>query len=358
VDNLTLTPLGAGDLIDRAIRLYRRHFATLLRIAAPPVVISAFGAVLTTIGFREFTITRSSGSLLVYGVILLFGVVLNWSGLLFQVVVMGGATRNLVTHLLWNEPFTARRTYRNVRSRFFGLLGAALVVALCVMFATGVASFVWYLMVIIVVFGAVAIAQAFPVWLAATIGTLASVALTFVALAIFFFLVSRLAYVPQVMLVEGKGIADSVRRSFALARGNVRRLMAMSIFTWLAAYSALMILVIPLGWYGYLNGINPFALGSSEWPVWFAVGYSVLGQLSSILIAPVWMLGLSLLYLDERVRHEGYDIELLAARQLPPMPDPDAVVSRVYTPALVTHEAHREKLQSGSFPESSTLGLR
>ena len=38
---LALAPLGAGDLIDRAVRLYRQHFLTLIRIAAPPVSISA-----------------------------------------------------------------------------------------------------------------------------------------------------------------------------------------------------------------------------------------------------------------------------------------------------------------------------
>ncbi len=33
--------------------------------------------------------------------------------------------------------------------------------------------------------------------------------------------------------------------------------MAMTFFIIFATYSALMILVIPLGWYGYLNGIDP-----------------------------------------------------------------------------------------------------
>ena len=35
-NELALAPLGAGDLIDRAVRMYRRHFLTLIRIAAPP----------------------------------------------------------------------------------------------------------------------------------------------------------------------------------------------------------------------------------------------------------------------------------------------------------------------------------
>jgi hypothetical protein len=122
------------------------------------------------------------------------------------------------------------------------------------------------------------------------------------------------------MLVEGHGVFDAIGRSMTLARGNVRRLTAMFLFTTFATYSALMLFIIPLGWYGYLQGINPFALKQAEWPIWYAVGYQVLTQASSILLAPVWMLGLSLLYVDERVRHEGYDIELMAAQQLGDVP--------------------------------------
>ena len=58
------------------------------------------------------------------------------------------------------------------------------------------------------------------------------------------------------MLVEGKGVVEAVARSFSLARGNVRRLMAMTMFTTFATYSALMILAAPLGWYGYLSGLR------------------------------------------------------------------------------------------------------
>ncbi|MDQ3710983.1 MAG: hypothetical protein M3388_01995 [Acidobacteriota bacterium] len=36
---LSLTPLGAGDLIDRAVRFYRQNFWTFVWIAAPPIII-------------------------------------------------------------------------------------------------------------------------------------------------------------------------------------------------------------------------------------------------------------------------------------------------------------------------------
>ena len=45
VKQLQLAPLGAGDLIDRTVRLYRHHFMTLIRVSALPVVISAAGSV-------------------------------------------------------------------------------------------------------------------------------------------------------------------------------------------------------------------------------------------------------------------------------------------------------------------------
>src|SRR5882672_8963406 len=97
--DLALAPLGAGDLIDRAVRLYRRHFLTLLRIAAPPVLVSALGATITTIAFRELTATSSDVRMALYVLMLLGGIIIIVCGSLFSIIVMGGATRTLVAHL-------------------------------------------------------------------------------------------------------------------------------------------------------------------------------------------------------------------------------------------------------------------
>src|SRR5919106_1811263 len=125
---LPLAPLGAGDLIDRAVRLYRRHFFVLIRTAAPPVIIIAAGYILGSISFRQIFITAHTGDLL-FNVFLSFvSVVIMLGGYLSILVVMGGATRTLVAHLLRNEPVTAQATYKSVRSRFWGLVGASVIV--------------------------------------------------------------------------------------------------------------------------------------------------------------------------------------------------------------------------------------
>src|SRR5436190_22256414 len=103
VNDLHLVPLGAGDLIDRAVRLYRRHLLTLVRIAAPPVVVSASGSVLWTIATRQIMNTPDATMLALYVLLIFAALGLFVGGHIFSLIVMGGASRNLVTHLLWGE---------------------------------------------------------------------------------------------------------------------------------------------------------------------------------------------------------------------------------------------------------------
>jgi hypothetical protein len=338
VNQLPLAPLGAGDLIDRAVRLYRQHFFTLIRIAAPPVVISAIGSALTTIGFREISTTGSNSAVALYVLVILAGIAIIFCGSLFSIIVMGGATRNLVAHLLSQEPVTLRATYRAVKSRFGGLLVASALVAAWLVVAMIVAFIATEIVIGIGIFGGTALGQLFPAWFSILAGGIVVTAGIVLGLIIFFLMAGRVAYVPQAMLVEGKGVLEAIGRSFSLASGNVRRLMAMTLFTTFATYSALALLLAPFGLYAWLNGISVSVFGPS--PTWYAIGYQVILQCSHILLAPIWMLGLSLLYVDERVRHEGYDIELMAARQLPDMPQLAGVVSP-FAPALVTGKAPR-----------------
>jgi len=335
VSQLQLAPLGAGDLIDRTVRLYRRNLTALIRASAPPVVVSTVGAVAWSSGVRAIALAETGERLAAYVVITIIGILLWLTGNLLHVIVMGGASRNLVMHLLWDEPVSARSIYRAVRSRFWGLLGATITVGLLVVICAGFAIFGWYIVVVVaVLFGVWMTQQTGAPWVMAVVGIVLSVASLGGALYLFFLLAGRLAYVPQVMLVEGKGVFASVGRSAQLSRGNVRRLMAMFMFTTFTTYSALMLLLLPLGWFGYLNGVDPFSLDATDWPVWYAVGRQVLAQLSTILLAPVWMLGLSLLYVDERVRHEGYDLELQAARAFGDMPTLPGGTLTPLTPAI------------------------
>jgi hypothetical protein len=355
VKQLQIAPLGAGDLIDRTVRLYRRHFMALIRASAPPVVVGAVGAVMWSIAVRAIIGADDGGQLALYLLLAAAGLFVRFLGMLAQLIVLGGASRNLVMHLLWGEPVTARLVYRSVRSRFWGLLGASIAISLYLFVAAMLALFIWYVAIIIVVlFAALLFAGASgETWLVVVAALVFLGGASLFCLWLFFFTAGRAAYVPQVLMVEGRGVFDSIGRSMTLARGNVRRLMAMVLFTLVGGYSALSLLFLPLGWAAYLSGVNPFTLDAARVPVWYTVGTEVALQLSIILLSPVWMMGLSLLYVDERVRHEGYDIELLAAQRLGEIPTLPTGLEAPLAPAIAAAPAPPPPPP----PHGSTLGL-
>jgi hypothetical protein len=374
VKQLQLAPLGAGDLIDRTVRLYRHHFMTLIRVSALPVVISAAGSVTYSVSVAGMGATAVPGRLAVYTLFMLLGLAVLFLGLLAQLIVMGGASRNLVMHLLRGEPVTARLIYRSVRTHFRSLLGASLLVALWLMHSAAIAMVVLFMVMMlafVVIAAAVSVSSAAGLqWVTAVVAILLYLAGVLVALVVVFYLAGRVAYVPQVLVVEGRTVADAMHRSNQLARGNVRRLMGMFMFTTFASYSALMLLFVPLLWFAYFNGLdlNPFSFDAARAPAWYTISLHVLRQLSAILLAPVWMMGLSLLYVDERVRQEGYDIELLAAQRLGSMPELPTGYKAPLTPAIAEPVAKESRAVVGQVGDggggsgdgewpSSVLGL-
>lgn len=358
--DLSLVPLGAGDLIDRAVRFYRKNFWTFVAIAAPPVVVGTLISVGWTIAGREiFSIgsNKFSAENTFYYLFLWFGSVVIWlTETIATLVVMGGASRNFVRHLLFGEPITFRETYKNSWKRLAGLIAASSIITVLL----GVIGIViFYLGVIIgfVAIGLVAYAFSFLPIVAFIISVAVGLAVVVGTLWLFFLVASRFAYVPQVMLVEGQGVFAAIGRSASLAGGNVRRLTALFVFTSVAAYSALALFYVPLAWYASANGVELFTFDADLIPAWYEIAYNLIWQVSFILLSPVWTVGLCLLYVDERVRREGYDIELMAARRLGEIPAVPTTYINPLQPALasstqVTPPANRREKSS-----ITTLGL-
>ena len=331
----SLSPIGAGDLIDRAVRFYRRFFWTLVLIASPPVVAGTLISVGWTVLGRElFTVDTHSSEVIYYYIFTWFGSVLIWfTETVATLVVMGGASRNFVRHLLFGEPMTFAETYRNTRDRLASLIaGAGTITA--ILGTLGVAVFYFGLIAAFLLIALIAtVLSVFPL-LAIIVSVAVGIAVAALTIWLFFLVASRLAYVPQVMLVEGQGVFAAIGRSASLASGSAWRLASLFIFSSVAAYSALALLYVPLAWYASANGVQLMSFDADLVPAWYEIAYALIWQMSFILLSPVWMVGLCLLYVDERVRAEGYDIELMAARRLGDIPSvPSTYINPLY-PAL------------------------
>lgn len=351
----TVRPLGAGDLIDRAVRYYRGSFGTFVLIAAPPVLVgTVFSLLWLVLGRQIFSIgaDKYSAENTFYYIFVWFGSVVIWFvETIATLVVMGGASRSFVRHLLHGEAITFADTYRNTAKRLGGLIAAATFITF-ILGSVGMAVYyIAILAVVIVVAMAAAAFESIPI-IAVIVSIVFGSAIILGTTWLFFLAASRLAYVPQIMLVEGQGVFSAIGRSATLASKNIRRLAALFIFSTVATYSALAILYVPLAWYASSQGVPLMSFDADLIPAWYEIAYNLIWQVSFILLTPVWMIGLCLLYVDERVRHEGYDIELMAAARLGDIPSVPTTYVNPLQPALAGPVPRQEK-PSGM----TTLGL-
>ena len=315
-DSFTLTPMSAGDIIDRAVRIYRRNFFALLRIVFGPSLMAYLGTVMYYAGIRNFSLERGDDRVAISMALIVVGLIVWAFGKAAFYAVLGGASRSLVDHFFEGKPILANDVYRVVRERFWSLIGALLMVGLLLMGAGAIVYFIVIIAMLIAVAAAALLSTA-PYFLQMLLGVGFGAMLGFGVLLIFLLVYSRVVYVPQVMMVEGKNVFSSISRSFSLAGGEMWRIAALLLFWFYVAWSAWWLLYAPLGSAAYWLGINLSPL-NQDVPFWYNIANQTVTQVSEIIIAPIAMLGFTLLYLDSRVRKEGFDIELMANRLLPP----------------------------------------
>lgn len=334
-------------------------------MAAPPVIVGTVISVGWTFIARTYFFQGNNsdpfGNLAYYLFAWLGTMVIWFTETVATLSVMGGASRNFVRHLLFGEPITFRETYKNLWNRLGTLIAASLVITLLLTVIGGAIIYFGLTIGTLLVFLVVAVLG--TVWpLAVIVGVAVGLASFIGTLWLFFLVASRFAYVPQTVTVEGLGVFSSIARSASLASGNVKRFAALFIFTLVAVYSALAILYIPLGWYAWYEGVDilEFLVTDPDLtPAWYEISSQLISQASIILLSPVWMVGLCLLYVDERVRHEGYDIELMAARRLGEIPDVPQDYINPLQPALVTGVAKATAPPEPKPPSGfTTLGLK
>lgn len=348
-DSFTLAPMSAGDIIDRAVRLYGRNFLALLRIVLAPSLVAYAGSILMSIGWRNATLSKGDERVVITVLLVLSGFLLWAIGKAAFYAVLGGSSRSLVAHFFEGKPILARDVYRAAWERVWSLIGATFMIGLLIMGAMIIA---YFFVVTIAMFFALTMAtvlQKAPGW-AQGVAAAVFALLVAAAFAVSFLLIyGRVVYVPQILMVEGKGVFSSIGRSFSLAGGQLRRIAALILFWIYVGWSVLLLLFLPLGYVS--DWVNPF--GAEQAP-WYNIAWQTVTQLSEILLMPIFMIGCTLLYLDSRVRKEGFDVELVANRTLaqPPSPPP------LYTsaPGWAAPEWTPAPQQRGSFAYS-ILGL-
>ncbi len=109
-----------------------------------------------------------------------------------------------------------------------------------------------------------------------------------------------------VAVLEDKGLRDSVSRSAELTKGSRGRILVIGVLFMILTYTVFALWEIPIfilvG--TFTRGHNP-----AEFPVWSQIAFPVGSFLTQCLVSPLLTISLSLVYYDQRVRKEGFDLE-------------------------------------------------
>ncbi|MEK6407618.1 MAG: zinc ribbon domain-containing protein [Acidobacteriota bacterium] len=347
-----LEPMSTGDVIDRAVRLYRRNFTPLVAITAVPTLIGYVVSLMFWYGYTSLlTGAAGSGNVPITALWMLVLGGLGYPVWMFALLLtVSGLCRVVGDHLMLGEPITFRGCFRAVKRRLgaitlMGLLSVALLFAAYVVIS--IVVIVLALAVGLIV-GVIAAAQ-LPQWIATVTLALTVIVAVAAGLLLICVVASRIVFLPQIVMIEGASAGNALGRAMRLGKGNWYRVAAIVIFTYFVSLSLLAALTLPVLLGLYLSGVLSTNFFLS--PAW-SILYTSFRDISSLLSLPIWIVSFTLLYFDSRVRKEAYDVDLMA-REINP--------GFYWQPAVQTsafgYQVPAQFAQGRAYVQTSPLGL-
>ena len=297
-----LRPLSLGELLDRTFSLYRSRFWLFAGISSVAAAVELLFAGVGRVTLHHYT--KNPATVATAGIFVAYAV-----GFVYFLVdcVTQAATCFAMSEVYLGRPATIASAFRAVRGKWYAWIGIGWWQAL---------SSFWLAIALMIFFFA---ARKF------TLGTTGNLVL--VVLAAFGFLgavvYGVIAYIRNslgipVKVVEGITIRKAMRRSKDLSAGTKGRIFVLGLIVF-ALQMVAATLETPFAFMsvavGTRTGARPFA----------EMAVLLITFVAHAVVTPIASIGLCLVYFDQRVRREAFDLEVLLgpeeASALPPHAD-------------------------------------
>jgi hypothetical protein len=297
---MPLRPLGLGDMYDAAFRVIRFNpkatVGSSVLVAAVtmtiPIVVTAILTATVNVTLDEtgspgtdsaLGFAGSFGSLAVGLVLFVFGSLLV-TGMVSHVVAAAAVGRRLSLGEAWGA----------TRGKRWRLVGLAVLLWLGLVLALAVYVVAW------VVVAMNAPTELVVAWALVTVPS-------FIAFMAWFWI--RVYYLPvPVLMLEDVGILGAVTRGFALTRRQFWRTLGIALLTGIVVGVASNVLAFPISLIGQVGSI---AVGGRYALLFLIVSQALAQVVSAAFATPFTSAVTSLQYLDQRMRKEAYDVELM-----------------------------------------------
>lgn len=278
MDTSHLQPLSMGQVLDRAIRLYRQNFFAFVGIIAIVQIISAIASVLLNyVQLGQNSIYSESPIIPILGGLL--AVALAFLSAFLLQIASAALTRAVADNYLGHK-ITIREAYSKIGKSWLTLIGSSILM--------GILIFVFAILFLIPCIG----------WLLAIPGI---GGISYVSMVV-------LPFLAPVIVLEKQTATKAPGRAWNLAR---RR------FWWLFAFALLLTLfgqlVVSGPAYLTLALTTSLLFSGTIDPMVSAIIQQAVTFLFGVLYYPLQLTCITLMYFDVRIRTEGFDLALLAA---------------------------------------------
>jgi hypothetical protein len=290
-----LRPMSTGEILDRTFNLYRNNFLLFAGIAVVPpalmlVVQLIQAGMVATPGHPR---AAGAGLTAVGGV----GVMVGWFAYLVGMAVAHAATVFAVSAVHLERTTTIGESYGRVRGRYGRVVWVLVQASLRAFWPV-------FVLIMVVAFGAglIAAAKGGP--------PPAALAIVLVLLVVASFVVGIVLYlryalaVPACVLEDIKASA-AIKRSVTLSAGSRGQIFVIYFLMAVITYIVMFVFLIPATFLAAF-----FAKGS---PAVATLAGGLAGFLAGALAGPIATIALSLVYFDQRVRKEAFDLQLMMA---------------------------------------------
>ena len=295
----SLQPMGFTEILDIIFSLYQNHFQLILSICTVYFVLTLGINLLTGISTFFFESSGLQGRAIAIDLV---DVGITIVVALFSV----GALLFAGAQAFLGKQISASAAFGQVTRRFGSYLGSSLLLGL-----------------IVGLLAITIIGIPFAIYFATRIVGLLAITIIGIPFAIYF--ATRWGFYAQAVLIEESSATNALKRSRELVKGAWWRVFGIMLAIFLLAFMIQTVLQFSLlfvfGFTGEISGegglLEMFRrMFSPELTAWDGLAayviQSFINDVVNSLMLPLTPIGITLLYFDQRIRKEGFDIEVHA----------------------------------------------
>ena len=305
---IPLRPLGLGDLYGAAVKAVRGNVGATVGLALVTTLI--FLVPTTALGAWVASLETAPQQSQAFPVLGMLGGYVPSVGTSLSSILLSGFLAFVIGQAVRGRRVSAVQTWEGTRGRLMPLVGATLVASVSIVVAIGILLVAPVLALV----GAIQSAETSNDPSGVIGAVLLLLGALLVAAVVTLYLSTRLAFVAPTEVLEQLGVRGGISRSWRLTSGReFWRVLGIRLLTAIIVGIAAQVVTFPLsmiGAIGILGTTDP-----SRLYVWQAIVAGVGGLVAGALTTPFTAGIDALLYVDQRIRREGFDVRLIAAVQ-------------------------------------------